>query len=456
MHIQVKKLSRNVFENICLLPEKIFDTFKLSTEVIYNLHIGQLNTKSFIKPYKEKDNYMYFSRPIFNKLLLYSDASLNIWNQDKDIYLGPVVGVFVKPSRIRAIENGNLPEFAKKHMQANEEAHCLTYFFSIEKINWIDKKFKGYTFIPSLNKWKYYWFSIPDVIYDRGVGFKDDEWLLARHIRLQFDYDPNIKFINSRDYLGKWQLHRHLSKYPEINEFLPKTIRYTNFNDVLMMLKEYNFIFIKSSFGSRGRDVLSIEQEAKQYRLIFYENRLKEVLFEEIYEVRKYIEDFIKEKQYIIQQGIRLLKYQGHNMDMRVLVEKDGSGKWKSIYNQSRIARENSTITNCSVGGDIANYEEIYPELKNLLCKGNIPNNDEIENVTLKIATFIEKEYGSFGELGMDMAVDNYGKIWFIEANSKPDINPEPGLEDIEGISPQFLATLEYAKFLVKGEGNNE
>jgi len=56
----------------------------------------------------------------------------------------------------------------------------------------------------------------------------------------------------------------------------------------------------------------------------------------------------------------------------------------------------------------------------------------------------------------MDMAIDEYGRIWFIEANSKPDKNPEPHLENTEDISPQFLSILEYSKFLVKGELNHE
>ena len=80
--------------------------------------------------------------------LLYSDARINIWKKNRDIYLGPVVGVFVNNRYLEDIEKGCPPVSAQKHMQANEKACCLTYYFSIERINWVDNWIKGYTYIP--------------------------------------------------------------------------------------------------------------------------------------------------------------------------------------------------------------------------------------------------------------------------------------------------------------------
>jgi len=168
--------------------------------------------------------------------------------------------------------------------------------------------------------------------------------------------------------------------------------------------------------------------------------------------LKEYIEIFIGDKPFIIQQGIRLLKFNGRNMDMRVLIEKDNQGKWNAIYNQARIAQGNFTITNCSAGGSIENYETIYLYLNLIELCDYLPTDKKIREVTINIAKYIEKAFGSFGEIGMDIAIDESGRIWFIEANSKPDKDPEPNLEDTDGISPQFLSILEYSKFIVKGE----
>ncbi|WML33594.1 YheC/YheD family protein [Clostridium sp. OS1-26] len=59
-----------------------------------------------------------------------------------------------------------------------------------------------------------------------------------------------------------------------------------------------------------------------------------------------------------------------------------------------------------------------------------------------------EKEFGSFGEIGMDMAVDIYGDIWFIEANTRPDKLPIPRLCDHQEILAEAVNIFEYAKFL--------
>lgn len=449
MKILVKKLEAKA--EVCLMSKKIFDDLSLSTEVKYNIHVGQLNKSSYIRPKDIKGSCMYFTMPIFDELLLYNNANLNIWRKGNDIYLGPVVGVFINTRHLKLIEELHPLISCQKNMQANEEGNCLLYYFSIEDINWVENKIKGFTFIKGLNMWKHCWFPMPDVVYDRGTRFDTNQKLLVSHIRDQFRYNPRIHLINSEDALGKWKCYKYLSKYSEIIGYLPKTILYTSFQDILNMLKEYKFIFLKASYGSMGRQVLSIEQIGEKYKINFYSHGLKDKLLD-MEQLQEFVSKFTTRKHYIVQQGCRLIKQEGRNMDMRVLIVKDGSGKWKAIYNLCRITSKNATITNYFDGGYLANYEDIYSNLKRENPNVNIPSYDEIVNITIKIATYIEKEFGSFGEIGMDMALDKDGKLWFIEANAKPDKDPEPGLEDTEGIRPQFLYVLQYAKFLVGGE----
>ncbi|MGI6142823.1 MAG: YheC/YheD family protein [bacterium] len=55
---------------------------------------------------------------------------------------------------------------------------------------------------------------------------------------------------------------------------------------------------------------------------------------------------------------------------------------------------------------------------------------------------------GPFGELGLDLAIDEEGVIWFIEANTKPDKDLVVGLDNIDEIHSQYLAIFEYAGYL--------
>ncbi|WP_246517461.1 YheC/YheD family protein [Clostridium aciditolerans] len=445
----VKKLKAEA--EVCLISKEIFDDLKLSTEVKYNIHVGQLNKCSYIRPKDIKGSYMYFTMPIFNELLLYNNANLNIWRKGNDIYLGPVVGVFVNTRYLKSIEKLHTPINCKKTMQANEEENCLLYYFSIEDVNWVENKIKGFTFIKRLNVWKHCWLPMPDVVYDRAAKFETNQRLLVSHIKNQFRHHPRIHLINSGDALSKWKVYKYLSKYPKIIGYLPKTIIYKSFQDILNMLKEYGFIFLKASYGSKGRQVLSIEQIGEKYKIDFHSNGLKDELLD-IEQLQEFVNEFTTMKNYIVQQGCRLIKHEGRNMDMRVLINKDGSGKWRAIYNICRITSKDATITNYYHGGSYANYKDIYPSLKRENPNINIPSHDEIVNVTIKIATYIEKDYGPFGEIGMDMALDGNGKLWFIEGNAQPDKNPKLGLGDTKIIKLQWLNVLQYAKFLVRGE----
>lgn len=455
MKIIVEKLKRSISENICLIPSEIFNSLNLNINGKYKLCVGLLSEEVYFKPSYSDSEKMYFPIVTFNNLQLFSRVKLNIWRDESNIYLGPVVGVFVNDRYLKSISDDNPPLSCQKHIQANSKGNCLLYYFSIDGINWFDKKIKGFVFSPRFNEWKKYWLPMPNVVYDRGVAFDKLDKSLVYHIRNSFKKNPDIHFINSSDYLGKWQIYNRLQKYDEITEHLPYTIRYDDFSSVKNMLNKYNFIFIKSYYGSRGTEVMSIKENKKGFVTNFYKNGLKKVKFKTLDELKNHVEEFIKDKKFIVQQGIMLLKYKKRSVDLRVLIEKNDLNEWVAVYNQARIAVTNQNITNTSAGGDILNYSDIYSN-KDLTNNKKLPSDIEIREKTIEIAKFIEKEYGSFGELGMDIAIDTKGKIWFIEANTKPDKDPEPGLEDTIGISPQCLLILKYSNYLVKGRDNSE
>lgn len=448
MKVQIRELNEKIESKICYLSKDIFEYLKLSEKVQYKFHLGKISVNTLVMPCESNNKCMCFSSSLFDKLLLFEEITLNIWRKKDEIYLGPVVGIFVNPYLLKTIKNGKQSFCVQKHGEAAGAESCLSYYFTIDGIDWKERRIMGYTFIQSLNKWKQMWFPMPDVVYDRGVAFKKVQRPLVRYMKKQFRAVHNIHFLNNIGYLSKLQVHKALSKYPEMRKYIPETRVYNDFEDVSSMLNEFKFIFIKASVGWCGKQVLSIEQVDNKYKLNFYDKGLKEITIEKMEGLKTFVEKFVKGRRVMIQQGIRLLKYNGRNMDMRVLMIKDEKGEWEAVRNHSRIAKENYTITNTSAGGDCINFEDIYPYLSTPFYKGNIPNEDEIANETKKILYYIEKEFGSFGEIGMDMAIDIYGYIWFIEANTRPDKLSVPGLYDLNEIPNLALNIFKYAKFL--------
>jgi hypothetical protein len=475
LNVEVKKLQRRAGSSKCILSKDIFNDLKLSTDVVYNIHFGQYMKSCLISPGENDGKCIYFPETIFEQLMFYSGINLNIWRKGNEIFLGPVVGIFETPYFIQNIIKGKITFYESQNIKASIAENCLGYYFSINDINWSEKKIRGITFIPFLNKWRYRWFPMPDVLYDEGVFLSDDVKPIAKQIRKQFRGDPSIKFINNRSGLGKWELCEKLFKYPEMKKYIPETRVYTSFSDVIAMLNKYNTIFIKSIHGSLGHEVLSIEKNNNKYKLNFYQYKLKRIIIKDIKKLEKFIDNYTKERKFIVQQGIKLLKFKGQNMDLRIFLQKNGKGQWISTYNLCRIARGNATITNYCTGGEMAIYEQIYPLLNSILCKKGIPSVDEVVNTTIKIATYIEREFGLFGEIGVDIGIDEYGDIWIIEANAKPDKIIAPDNKDLfgnslskvlnevnfingkktsslfgnfEGIVPEVLEVFRYSKYL--------
>lgn len=432
----------------CLLSADLFEALGLVENKAYTLHVGHSNATVAFKKRQGKTSRLSLPSTIFHQLLLLENMPLNIWKAGDAIYLGPVVGIFVNPTYITNLAKGNIPLTAKKDIQANAVAKCLIYFFSIDHIDWKAKTIQGYTVDPQSNQWTFQTRPFPNVIYDCGVHFPTDQKGKVKRIRQRFREDPGIQFINNRDYLGKWALYKKLSKYEEMRPYLPETIRYRSVDDLQNMLANHCLVYIKSFYGSRGSEVMTVRKKENGYVIKFYHGGLKSKFANGFEQIENLINHFFGDKPLILQEGINVLTYKGRRLDFRLLICKNGSGQWQVIYNQANVAKPGATIT--TFGENYKNYDQVYRYFQMPgQCK-SMPTDKKLRKETIKIAQYIEKEFGPHGEIGMDMAVDRNGKIWFIEANAKPEKLPIPGFEDTKGVSPQFLSIFQYATYLTK------
>ncbi|MCR3921339.1 MAG: YheC/YheD family protein [Firmicutes bacterium] len=438
-------------KNICLVPRTIVERFKLSPEKKYYLHLGQQIKEVVIRPSGINNQFLYIEPTTFlpdltvEEITVYENVELNFWVKDEEIFLGPVVGIFVRPNQLKVPDA--FSSFMS-HMTAGQEKHFLCYYFSCNSIDWEGQRVRGFTFVPDMNKWIYAWLPLPDVVYDRGAGFAMKHKKSVKEIRRKLRVDTLVRFINTRGYIGKWKLYQKLSKHNEIAQYLPQTVSYEGLATLGPMVQKFDLLFLKSYFGSHGKEVLSIEKLQAEYKLTFYEKGLKELVVRDLIQLEAYIECFIRKKKFILQQGIRLLTYKNRLFDMRVLMIKNKDGKWMVMSNYARIAKVGFTITNYSAGGECDFYNNLYPDLCNFYGKLVIPDYDQIAAVALQIAAVVEREFGQFGELGLDLAVDSNGRLWLIEVNAKPNKDLVEELDDFTTVGAQYLAIFAYAGYL--------
>ncbi|MDA8234749.1 MAG: hypothetical protein M0Z31_08140 [Clostridia bacterium] len=69
---------------------------------------------------------------------------------------------------------------------------------------------------------------------------------------------------------------------------------------------------------------------------------------------------------------------------------------------------------------------------------------ERIKQLVFAVARALDEKLGPFGELGLDVGIDNEGQVWLIEVNSKYSRHVFP--KEIRTIS--ILRNLEYACWL--------
>ena len=448
----VNIIKDNNTDDVCIISKSIADAFSLVPKSRYKLKFGQsiVYAKLNISE-KGKKNSIRISSNLFSKLGIPENLRTNVMIKDDMIMLGPVLGIFTNPIYFRKILQQRPPQSCRHMMNANLNSHIFIYFFTTKGANWADNIIEGCYYSLDFGRWIKKQLPLPDVIFDRCVYNSSRQVPLAENYREHLLSGGLIKRINSKDNLDKYYLYEKLKKYPEIRQYLPYTIKFNNIQDVTAMVEKYNTVYLKSFYGKKGSEVMALSRNKnKALRCLhFHSNKLMIDKLEGQGHLSRKINDFFKDKEFVIQQGIDLLKYGDKRIDMRVLIQKDCSGKWICLYNVAFLGQKDSLIVaGEEKGSHPYNFMEIMPLILNKPSKYVSKLYKIIGDASIKIAEAIEKEYGPFGELGMDMALDKNLKLWFIEANTKPDRQLQSGIIGHARCIACCFNVIEYAKHL--------
>lgn len=314
--------------------------------------------------------------------------------------------------------------------------------FSPSGVNWADCTVSGLAFNVAVKTWKQGQTPFPDVIYDRAVfGSRQKEKLLAEPVRKRLKKEFKIPFINNVNSFDKWKTYQTLSNYPELNKYLPDTRLYRDTADLAHLLGKYETVYIKPSSGSYGENIFTVKQAQEDKYLFSYREKgrnFQELLTMEEFN-NKFINGKLAGKNVIVQQGITLASFKGRPFDLRVRTQKDGSGKWNVIEKLVRIAAPGSVVTNISSGGNKGKFNKVI----SLIFSGDKTRmNRAIHSLVYASCSRLEQNYGQLGEIGFDIALEHGGKLWLLEANTKPANDP---------IGHNFFVNpVKYAKYLSK------
>lgn len=404
------------------MSSQLFKQLKLNKQEI-KISIGKKMVRVNIRTVEMTPNEIHFPENLIQHfgLPIQPYKFHAIYKKEMNsLFLGPIIGL-VTDFKNKGNEE---PHFGSIHNFCEELHHGITenggflFVFSYP-----DFSVQGYYYDNGI--WKPAGLPLPDVIYNR-IHSRRLEFSKEYQLFRQTLAELCIPIFNDR-FLSKWEVHEHLNHENHLHSFIPDTNIFSRVN-LTAFIEKYETIFIKPVHGSQGRNIFKLQKENSDFSLESsvtsqLENKQTILSFEKVYRLLK---PLVNNRIYIIQQGIPLLTYQSRGMDYRVLCHKNNQNNWDVTSVVARISAENEFVSNIARGG------EIMPPINAL--KENMSVSDakrviaQMKELAIETALIIERKIsGITGELGIDIGIDQDGKPWIIEVNSKPSKNFEDG-----------------------------
>ena len=204
---------------------------------------------------------------------------------------------------------------------------------------------------------------------------------------------------------------------PHIAPWIPETLIF-NQKNLQWMLKKYSMVVFKPDVGGGGNMVGMIylmDKEDKLYK-IHYKNEIHEKLNQE--KVYAFIYNLDPRRVFILQKGIELLKAEGKIFDTRIMMQRLDND-WEVTGIVSKTAPGSKIVTNRTKGGKGRSFRKLL-QLEGYTEKRILELEDELYMIGYEAAKVLTDKYPHLRELGLDVGLDNIGRPWIFEVNTKP------------------------------------
>ncbi|CFW96268.1 Endospore coat-associated protein YheC/D [Syntrophomonas zehnderi OL-4] len=339
------------------------------------------------------------------------------------IKLGPVVGVLLarKTDKGYSLPTGKEGRILAEMNEAATKRNILMYFFYADGVNFTRQIINGHRYIASQKgkgKWVRASFPLPDIIYNRITSRSRER---ENHVQLflQKAVRKSIHVFNTR-FLNKWEVHKSLYSNSITRIMLPETDRYSQ-EKLVYYLANFTEFFIKPTESSVGKGIIKIVVNSPQsysyYRVGSKSGWLKCHTSMQLYKQLRIPEG----EKYILQQGIDLNCIDGNVFDIRAQVQKNGQGQWQLTGAAVRIAAPGKFVTHVPNGGTKGNFAGTLQELYGKDSEKSRNVNKQLETIAQILPRVLEQDLGlNLAILSLDIGLDKEGRMWIIEANSKP------------------------------------
>lgn len=438
----VPRKSANKNDSLIQMSIQLAQELQLEIDRVLKISVGKKSIHLQIQTVEMVNDEIYIPENRLKELCLPIQKykfRASFRTESQTLFLGPVIGLLTDFH----INEKEEPHFRSVHTFCGElhqevsEKSGFFYVFAYNEFSSQGYYFENGSWIPSE-------LPIPDVIYNRIHSRRLEQTKQFKNFRKKLN-QLNIPIFNDR-FLSKWEVYEQLNQEVYPRSFIPETRIYSE-ESLHEFAEKYETIFIKPVHGSQGRNIfklLKADDNQYTYQTSFRTNT-KQVLNKfSIEEIYQQIQPVINNKLYIIQQGIPLVTFENCAMDFRVLCHKNQFNLWEVTSIVARISAEEEFVSNIARGGKTLKPLNALSTCMNK--RKSLEVLTRMKELSIETASIISKHSpGITGELGIDIGVEQDGKLWLIEVNSKPSKNFEG---DLGKIRPSAKAIIQFCTTL--------
>lgn len=388
---------------------------------------------------KVKENEIFLSKNILSQLYSPHFTQFEIRAKNNEIMIGPYIGILAKPK-----DHSLTKRYLNRMLNYTREYHKLhgaIVVFALNKINKKHHLIEGYCYNPHTNNWESGLFPYPGSIY---CNFP-----LKKHWQNHLLATIGNTWFNG-NFLNKWKMHKILSQNPVIKPHLPDTTLYQSYKDIFNALKKYKKIILKPIGGLQGKNIAQIRVKNKEIIFKYIKKgKLKVIVKNDKKSARHLIKKLFIPGEYILQQYVNLLKYEKSIIDFRIIVQKDQTKNWKCLGIIARMSAPKRIVTNIHNGGKALPITRVLKDYLDLPPYEIQEIQEKLSHLSLEICNTLDQLDFNYGNLGLDIGIDQAGHPWLIEVNNRC---PNPGKDQFTNNKALFYQTkstpLFYAKTL--------
>lgn len=345
---------------------------------------------------------------------------------------GPVIGVFATPARGESWNHqryGERSSFLRELLRAAAQRGAVGYVFGPGDLDWEAGLVRGAA-LASDDAWVQREFPFPEVIYDRIPSVRTEERPEVAETKERLRCLVQGRYFNP-GFLNKWTLYRMMGRARAGGCPMPPTKLAEDFEQVKTLLHQYETVYLKPCYGSLGRGIVRVDRLGSKGFLVrlprtgLSDREIRVSNEENLFHV---LNQRLRWGRYVAQRGLRLARCGGRPFDLRFLAQKNAWGRWIVSSAVARLAHPGSAVSNVARGGEITGVASALEGAFGLSSREARMKLSWLRRRAVRLARAIEEASGQhYGELGLDLAVDDDGRAWFLEANSKPAREPLPG-----------------------------